>query len=285
MGAGRIVIANARMYSVSPEAGALWRALLSAVVAKTAHPVTVIDHLSPLPLEQLWSRPDQAGVFMCGLPFSRAQPQPALLAAPVPSPPEFADRPQYWSDFVVRVESGFQTVADTFGHRIAFTVPESQSGCISALTHFMSMAAEAGARDPGFSEIVAPIITPAGALKAVISGGADVAPIDAYALALLRKFRPAETARVRVVGHTAPTPIPPLVASSHGLDSLQAALLGAHRDPSLRGLMEPLMLHRFARPDPASYDCLRSGYEAARAYWRSRRLAEATHPAFAEIFR
>ena len=89
-------------------------------------------------MEALWRRTDMGAVFMCGLPFSRAEPRPVLVAAPVPSPPEFEGQARYWSDFVVRADSDFHTVEDTFGKRIAFTVPDSQSGCVAALTYFMS---------------------------------------------------------------------------------------------------------------------------------------------------
>ncbi len=119
----------------------------------------------------------------------------------------------------------------------------------------------------------------------MISGVADIAPLDAYAFRLLRKFRPDLTSQVRIVGQTERTPIPPLVASVQGLEALQSAFLGAHRDATLRNLMEQLLLHRFAQPAPDSYDGLRSGFEAAQAYWRSHRLAEVTHPAFAVNFR
>src|ERR1700730_14864153 len=77
------VIANARMYSVNAEAGADWRELLSGIIAQAGVPVAVIDYPPPAPLEDLWSRTDQAAVFMCGLPYSRAQPQPVLIAAPI----------------------------------------------------------------------------------------------------------------------------------------------------------------------------------------------------------
>lgn len=280
------MIANARMYSVSPEAAALWRTLLAAIIAKTSVPATVIDYPSPAPLEDLWARSDQAAVFMCGLPFSRSRPQPLLVAAPVPSPPEFGDRAQYWSDLVVREDRNFSTLEDTFGGKIAFTTAESQSGCTAALTYFMSLPAAraAGGGPPLFSEIVAPSITPLGALNAVIGGSADIAPLDSYALRLLRKFRPDLTSQVRVIGHTAPTPIPPLIASRPGHPALQSAFAGAHHDATLRILMEQLLLQRFARPAPDSYDSLRRDFETARTYWQSHRFAATAHPAFAAIF-
>jgi ABC-type phosphate/phosphonate transport system substrate-binding protein len=292
------VIANARMYSVSAQAGAVWRELLSGILAQAGVPATLIDHPAPAPLEDLWNRPDLAAVFMCGLPFSRAQPQPVLIAAPIPSPPEFHGAPAYWSDFVVREDSAFRTVPDTFGRRIAFTVPGSQSGCAAALTYLMAvhrkMAPDAAAptprheslRAPLFGEIIAPTITPVGALSAVIDGAADIAPIDAYALRLLRRYRPDLTSAVRVVGQTLPTPIPPLVASATAasekdLAALQLTFLQAHQIRSQKSLMDELLLLGFARSDPNAYAVLREQFDAATAYWKSNRLAAATHPAFA----
>jgi ABC-type phosphate/phosphonate transport system substrate-binding protein len=216
-------------------------------------------------------------VFMCGLPFSRAEPPPVLVAAPVPSPAEFGGEARYWSDLVVRADSGFRTVADTFGTRIAFTVPESQSGCVAALSYFLSAAR----KPPLFGEIIAPTVTPLGALKAVILGAADIAPIDSYAFSLLRQYRPDLTSQVRVIGQTAPTPIPPLVASAEGLGVLPSAFLEAHQNTATVTLMNKLLLQRFVRPDPQGYRVLRDGFEAARQYWGTHPLAEVTHPAFA----
>jgi hypothetical protein len=269
-------IANARMYSVSPQVAALWRALLSAIIAHAGVSASVIDHPAPTPLADLWNRPDKAAVFMCGLPFSRAEPQPLLMAAPVPSPPEFGGQPRYWSDFVVRADSGFRTLEDTYGGRIAFTVPDSQSGCVAALSHFMSVVP----RDkPLFQEVIAPTVTPLANLTAVLEGAADVAPIDAYALRLLRAYRPDLTDQIRVVGGTAPTPIPSLVASQAS-PALRAAFLEAHRIDSIKALMEPLLLQRFDAPDAGAYKVLKARFAAAGDYWRHHPLAATVHPAF-----
>jgi ABC-type phosphate/phosphonate transport system substrate-binding protein len=282
------LVANARMYSVSPEVAALWRELLTAIIAKSGVSATVIDYPAPAPLDELWSRPDKAAVFMCGLPFSRAEPQPVLMAAPVPAAPEFDGQPQYWSDFVVRKASEFQTVEDTYGGRIAFTVPDSQSGCIAALSHFMSAqrllsppaARSVQGRDsPLFSKVIAPTITPLGNLTAVVEGAADVAPIDAYALRLLSTYRPDLWAEVRVVGRTQPTPIPPLVASQSGPE-LQAAFLEAHQIDTTKQLMHRLLLRRFAQPNPGAYAVLSERFAAATDYWREHRIAASIHPAF-----
>jgi ABC-type phosphate/phosphonate transport system substrate-binding protein len=270
------MIANARMYSVSAEPAELWRRLLMAVIEHAGLDISLLEHAEPAPIHELWQRPDKAAVFMCGLPFSLSDPRPQLIAAPVPSPPDFRGLPQYWSEMVVRKDSGHQTIEDTFGGRIALTVPDSQSGCLAALYYLMTAAD----RFPPYGEVITPKVTPLGAMSAVIDGAADVAPIDSYAYSLLQKYRQDLTSQLRTIGRTARTPIPPLVASRAGFETLQAAFLEAHRIATIAPLMAGLLLERFVRPDPASYDALRLNFETATGYWRAHPLAATVHPAF-----
>jgi ABC-type phosphate/phosphonate transport system substrate-binding protein len=278
------MIANARMYAVGTQAAELWRALLSAVTAQGGLNVEVIEHAPPAAIDDLWRRTDMAAVFMCGLPFSRADPKPTLIAAPVPSPAEFAGRPEYWSELVVRRDSRFHDLESTLGGTLCLTAPNSQSGYAAALQHLMAFDvaryAKGGARSPLYREIAAPAITPLGAVTAVVAGTADVAPIDAYAYRLLQKHRGDLTSKLRTVARTAHTPIPPLVASIEGATALRAAFTAAHRDPALKILMAGLELSHFVTPDPRDYDALRINFESATAYWRVHALAEIVHPAF-----
>src|SRR4029453_14295198 len=122
------MIANARMYSVTPPVGTLWRRLLERGLRQSPGEVSIVDHGPPAPISELWRRPDKAAVLMCGLPYSLATPRPGLVAAPVPPPPGFDGRPCYWTDLVVRGDSAFHSLEQTFGHRLALTTPESQSG-------------------------------------------------------------------------------------------------------------------------------------------------------------
>jgi ABC-type phosphate/phosphonate transport system substrate-binding protein len=275
------VIANARMYSVTPEVGALWRRLLAAVLGKADPAIEIVDHAPPAPIAELWGRPDKAAVFMCGLPQSLASPRPALVAAPVPSPAAYRGRASYWTDLVVRVDSAFETLEQTFDHRLALTTPESQSGYAAPLHALMAYATiEKGAR-PLYREVMAPVFTPMGALRAVIDGHADVAPLDSYALALMRRHAPDLVAQVRVIASTEPTAIPAFVASGSASPTIVAAFLAADRQADSHLLMEPLLLTRFEEPDPAGYDALRQRFETMRAFWRSHPLAETIHPTFA----
>jgi ABC-type phosphate/phosphonate transport system substrate-binding protein len=271
------MIANARMYSVTPQVAALWRELLASILRKVGEPVEIIDHAPPAPISELWKRPDKAAVLMCGLPYSLAVPQPSLVAAPVPSPAAYADRACYWTDVVVRADSPFQSLEQTFGHRLALTTPESQSGYAALLQALMAY----GGDRPLYREIIEPRFTPMGALTAVIEGKAEAAPLDSYALALLAKYAPDLAQQVRIIKSTDPTPVPALVASGPVLPGLADAFVAAAQEPSTRTLMDQLLLGRFARPEMAAYDALRERFLIMQAFWRRHPLAEAVHPAFA----
>lgn len=270
----RTMIANARMYSVAPGVAAAWKALLAGVASRAGVDLEVIDYPAPAPLSDLWARPDQAAVLMCGLPYSRSEIRPEILVAPVPSPAGFDGKPQYWSDFVVHADSAFQTLPDTFGHRLALTVRDSQSGYVAPLRF---LAAYAGS-EPLYDEIIAPRITPLGAVTAVTEGLADVAPVDAYAFRLLQRFRPELTAQVRVIAQTDIRPIPLLVASPPKSKALAAAFLTAHGDAALVPVMADLLLERFVLPDVEAYEILPREYEAMLAFWRGGKLATRIHP-------
>jgi ABC-type phosphate/phosphonate transport system substrate-binding protein len=268
------MIANARMYSVAPGAAEAWKALLAGVAARAGVELDVIDYPAPAPLSDLWDRSDKGAVFMCGLPYSRSEIRPEILVAPVPSPADFDGKPRYWSDLVVRADSPFLTLPDTFGHRLALTVRDSQSGYAAPLrllaAHFVS--------EPLYEEVIAPRITPVGAITAVTEGLADVAPVDAYAFRLLQKFRPELISQVRVIAQTDIRPIPLLVASAPRSEPLAAAFLTAHEAPELRSIMADLLLDRFVRPDVADYEVLPPEYEAMSGFWRSHPLANRIHP-------
>ena len=263
------------MYSVSSAAAEAWRALLAQLARRARLPIQVIDHAAPAPLSELWARSDMAAVFMCGLPFSRAVPQPQLIAAPVPSAVDFRGQPIYWSEFVVRADSAYRALSDTFGGRIAFTSTESQSGFAAPLQHLRY----AGDGSPLFQAVIAPQITPGGALAAVVESRADVAAVDAYSLQLLRRFAPELAARVRVVARTDPRPIPPLVASQP-FETLTAAFLAAHQDVALHPILADLRVSRFVQVDPGEYRRLATEFDDTLAHWRAHTLALELHPAF-----
>lgn len=247
------MIANARMYSVAPAAAAAWRELFEWVAEVSGLPLEIVEHAYPASLDELWRRADLVAVFMCGLPFAKDLRAPAPVAAPIPSNPRYAGRPVYFTDFVVGAESPFQTLADTFGQRIAFTSPGSHSGYNAARYHLLRYRTPERRRL--YAETIGPLVTPRRAVEAVAAGKAEVAPIDSYALDLLRLHDPALARTVRTVESTAPAPIPPLIASAgferDRVSTLQQALV---RIPPQ--LLERLALSGFAPVDAARYAAL-----------------------------
>ena len=248
-------IANARMYAVTPDATAAWEDLFRWLVRRTGIDLALFDFPPPQPLDGMWARDDMGCVFMCGWPFGQTQPQPHLLAAPVPSPARFLGRPISFTDLVVRVDSDFQTIEDTLGHRIAWTKQDSHSG-FNAPRHYLLQFRRSD-RPTLFDQSVGPVINPVGALRSVVEGEADVAPVDAFVHDLFKAAGHELTLKTRTIASTAPTPFPPLVASS-GIDSdiaerLREALLSAHNDPEMRQLFERVLVERFVVPELADY--------------------------------
>lgn len=247
-------VVNARMYSVSAEAAAAWRIVLQWIIDRARVDAQVLDYPAPQPLPALWARDDLAGVFMCGHPFSRATPQPALLAAPVPTPDAYRNRAEYWTCIVARADSGLRSLPDAFGRRMAYTTPDSQSG-------YLALRALVADRDHPFSTMVGPLVTPRRVVDAVLAGEADAGPVDSYALDLLRLHEAALVAPLRVIAATPPKPIPPLVGSP-GLPAgeatrLREALLEVERAPALAEARASLLLRRFDAIDAGAYAVLR----------------------------
>lgn len=236
------LVANARMYSVAPAAAEAWRALFRHVAHVSGVPLEIVEHPFPAPVSDLWRRDDLALAFMCGWPWIRGGGRHLPVAAPVPSD---AGRAVYWSDLVVRADHPARTLAELGAARIGYTLLDSQSG-FSALRHFLRTRPEI----PRFSHVVGPITTPRRVLEAVGEGRVDLAPVDSFAHALLRRHEPALAAGVRILARTEPTPIPLLVASPGADPAIVARLrqaLLAVADPAL---LAPLEIDGFADPPP-----------------------------------
>jgi ABC-type phosphate/phosphonate transport system substrate-binding protein len=259
------MIANARMYSVSPRVAAAWNALLTWAIARADVECTVIDYAPPQPLAALWERADLGCAFMCGYPLSRASAAPIVLAAPVPSSPASHGRPVYWTDVVVRADSPFAALTDAFGKRMAYTSLDSQSGYHALRELCAPFASAHGGRL--FAATVGPLVTPRAVVAAVVEGRADAGPLDSYCHELIRADEPRLAARLRVIATTPPTPIPPFVAAPNIAPEfaarLRAALFAAGGAPELAATRAILCLERFVEASAADYAPLAA--EAARA--------------------
>jgi ABC-type phosphate/phosphonate transport system substrate-binding protein len=255
-----ILVANARMYAVTPAVREAWRTLFDWVARTSSVPLEYVDHAAPALLETLWAREDLGATFMCGFPFASAARKPGLIAAPVPSPPRYGGLPRYCTDFIVRADRPFARLSDTFGGRIGWTVGHSQSGYNAVRYHLSRYRRDHS--EPPFAEWVGPLITPRRVIEHVITGKIDVGPLDSYVHDLLKRNESETAVRLRTVESTAMTPIPPLVVSSTVADDiverLRGALMSGAIQTELAATFDVLVMTRFAAVKPTDYAVLLS---------------------------
>ena len=262
------------MYNLVPQAKAAWTRIFDWVSREAEVPLEIIDYAAPAPLEDLWARDDMGCVFMCGWPYAMADRPPVLLAAPVPSPERYGDQPVYFTDLVVRADSDYETLEDTFGGRVAWTVEHSHSG-FNALRHHL-LQYRTPDRPTLYAESIGPLISPIRALQSVLDDETDVAPLDSLGLDLLRTHAPERVSGIRVIETTAPAPFPPLVASPDidpdACARVHMALTSIEEAPEMRDALDAVLIERLVPMSSEDYtplvdlanEALDAGYEMPR---------------------
>jgi ABC-type phosphate/phosphonate transport system substrate-binding protein len=248
-------IANARMYSVTPQVEAAWRELLQRVASDAGVPLSYVPYPAPQPLESLWTRPDLGAVFMCDYPVVLKLAEVVPLAAPIPRAPWAAGAALYRTDLIVRDDSPYRRLEDTFGGRLGWTVSHSQSG-FNALRHELLKYTNA-ARPALYREVAGNLITARNVLDAVREGRIDVGPLDAYWHLLIAAHAPELTRGVRVLTSTPLTPIPGFVAAAGAppgvVAALRAAFAAAAQRPWFAALAATVLIDGFAPVSSDSY--------------------------------
>lgn len=248
-------IMNARMYAVTPAVEAAWGELLGLIAREAGVALGYVPYPAPQPLEQLWSRPDLGAVFMCGFPIAQRLAPVIPIAAPIPRAAWAGGRALYRSDLIVRRDSTYRTLEDTFGHRAGWTVEHSQSGFNAFRHHLLGYRAQR--RAALYAEMAGNLVTARNILDAVRAGRIDVGPLDAYWHLLIARHAPELTADIRVLASTPLAPMPALVAAAGApaamIAHLRAALLAAATRPWFAPLGEFLLLEGFAAVSEASY--------------------------------
>lgn len=242
------------MYAVAPAAEAAWQGLIAHVAEEAGVALDYVAYPAPLPLEELWRRPDLGMVQMCGYPIALGLAEVVPIAAPVPSLPWANDRPVYRSDLIVRADSRFRRLEDTFGGRLGWTVAHSHSG-FNALRHHLLPHFQA--RGPLYAEVKGELVTARKILDSVLDGSIDVGPLDGYWHALIALYRPELTHGIRVLESTDLAPMPAFVAhpsmAEDDRDRLRAACAAAHLRPWFPPLGEKLLLARLSPMTLADY--------------------------------
>ena len=284
---------NARMYAVSPKAEADWSALLAHVAADAGVALAYEPYPAPQPhapehhgsrgtalpqgagpgsqaqlhgtrpLEALWRRADLGAVFMCGYPIALRLAEVVPLASPIPAAFWAEGRALYRSDFIVRADSGFQSLDQTFGGTIGWTVEHSHSiGFNAPRHHLLALRRPDGDPrrpdgDPLYRDSVGGLVTARGIVDAVIDRRIDVGPLDSYWHLLLKRHRPDLADQLRVIAATDLAPLPALVAApglpTEDVEALRRSLADAAARPWFAALGETLCLQGFASVTQESF--------------------------------
>jgi ABC-type phosphate/phosphonate transport system substrate-binding protein len=228
-----------------PATDALWTAIAARLRARG---VEAPDSLTrDAPLEALWTDPDLLLAQTCGYPLvTTLKGRVTLVATPCYRAPGCAGA-SYRSALVVRAGDPAAGLADLQGRSCAINDMASNSGM--NLLRQAVRALTGGSPRFFFGET---LITGAHAqsVRAVARGGADVAAIDCVTWAHLTHLRPAETAPLRVLAWTAPSPGLPLITALDTDAATRSALCRAldevARDPALAAVRDQLRLVGFA---------------------------------------
>jgi ABC-type phosphate/phosphonate transport system substrate-binding protein len=263
------LVANARMYSTtSREANDAWMTLLRWVVAQAGGDWQVMEYPATAPLDDLWARPDLGCTFMCGLPYIWDARDLVPIAAPVVRGDRYGGRAVYMTDIVVRRDSSFRTLEDTFGSRLGYTVKHSQSGYMALREHLLPYRRTLG-HSP-YREIVGPLGGARDVIEALLGDRIDVGPMDGYVLDLVKNLRPDLAGQLRVIETTRPAPIPLFIATAPISPSLagklQAAFASAVTAEELQPQRDALLIADFVMPRKSDYVELRERADAANAY-------------------
>jgi ABC-type phosphate/phosphonate transport system substrate-binding protein len=232
------MIANARMYAVTPEAEQAWRDIVSHVAREAGIAFDYVDYPAPRPLEDLWRRPDLGCVFMCGYPIALKIADVTPIAAPVPALAWAKGRAVYRSDLIVRADSSFMTLEETFSGRVGWTVEHSHSG-FNALRHHL-IRYRTAERPNVYRAVTGNLVTARRILDEVLAGRIDVGPLDGFWHALIKRYNPDLTAGIRVIASTDLAPMPAFVAAANTDPELVQCLRIAFAKASSRPWFGPL---------------------------------------------
>jgi ABC-type phosphate/phosphonate transport system substrate-binding protein len=250
------IIMNARMYSVTPAVEAAWRALLMHVTAEAGVAMSYVPYPAPQPLEALWARPDLGCVLMCGYPVALRLAPVVPLAAPIPRAAWANGKPRYRSDLIVRADSPYRTLEDSFDGRAGWTVEHSHSG-FNAFRHHL-LAYRSAERPVLYRSMTPNLVTARNVLDAVRDGRIDIGPLDSYWHMLIRRHQPALTEDIRVLDATEQATLPAFVAASSTAPATIAALRRAFAQASRQSwfatFADDLLIDGFAAVDATDYD-------------------------------
>lgn len=204
--------------------------------------------------------------WICGLPYAwkadAVNAMVELCAVPVMRGERYENRPVYFSDVVVRRDSGYRSFADLRGSAWAYNEPRSHSGHHVVLHHLATLGHAAGY----FGRVVE-----SGAhqrsLRMIIDGGVDASAIDSTVLEAELERHPELAGEIKIIDTLGPSPMPPWVMLKSLPRNLRTdireALTGMHADAEGAAILANWRIARFVAAQDSDYDSLRQMARAA----------------------
>src|ERR1700726_1068716 len=121
---------------------------------------------------------------MCGFPYKLTKHPTRPVAAPIPLDAPVPGRPIYATRLVVRADSPYRSLEDTFGGRLGYTVEDSHSG-YNALRHHLLPYRRQNGDNLLYRESIGPLTTPRRVIEAILAGGITLGPLAGIALVLM----------------------------------------------------------------------------------------------------
>lgn len=199
--------------------------------------------------------------WMCGWPYVLRADSPSagldLIAAPVMAHPRYLDRPVYFSDVVVRADSGFDSFKDLRGASWAYNEPVSHSGYI-VVRHFLASQHIYG----GFFGSAVESGSHAASIDLILNRSVDGSAIDSTVLEAMLRRRPEMKPLLRIIDTLGPSPAPPWVVRSSMpqdlRDALRTAFLAMHESTDGRAILQEAAVLRFEAVTDSYYDPIRA---------------------------
>jgi ABC-type phosphate/phosphonate transport system substrate-binding protein len=201
------MIASLAMYDwpqVRAEHDRLWALIRTALADEGVKAPEVLSREASL--WDVWGNPGLILGQTCGMPYrTRLHGQVALVGTPDYALPD-APAGHYYSVFVTRADEPGEA-ADFIDRTLAFNGQDSQSGWAAPQNQMAKQGLRfTHTRHTGAHRDSA---------RAVAAGKADIAAIDAVSWRLIEAHYPALAEKLRVIGHTDPTPGLPLITALH----------------------------------------------------------------------
>jgi phosphonate transport system substrate-binding protein len=213
-------------------------------------------------------------VFLCGLPFIRHDQQfpnhYQPVVAPVMQADRYGDRPIYFSDVIVHVDSAFAALSDLVAKMEDLTFCYNDLGSNSGyhlVRHwfyqhhypalFLRSMLQSGSHQAS--------------IQWVASGKADWAAIDSTVLQQAQQADPSLTSRIQIIASLGPSPMPPLVAAQRLGEPLHHQIRNVllHPDALLQHTMQQFGVQRFAAVQVEDYGAIAQIYQNSQRFGAS----------------